>query len=182
MIFTETKIPGAFFIDLDLKEDQRGWFARAFCPKELEANGIDPTIAQCNISFNHVAGTLRGMHWQNETAPEPKFVRCIRGKIWDVIIDLRPGSSTYGEHIGVELSEENRRALYVPALCAHGYQALTDGAEVLYQVGAFYTPGAERGLRYDDPAFGIQWPAEVTEISEKDASWPLFDREAEVSK
>lgn len=175
MIFTETKLKGAFIVDVELLADQRGAFARTFCAQEFEQHGLKSTVAQCNLSFNHKAGTIRGMHYQIPPAAETKLVRCTKGAIYDVIVDLRPASPTYRQHIGVELSADNRRALYVPELFAHGYQALTDGAEVVYQVGEFYTPGYERGLRYDDPAFGISWPLSVTVISEKDASWPLFE-------
>ncbi|AKG23275.1 dTDP-4-dehydrorhamnose 3,5-epimerase [Calothrix sp. 336/3] len=174
MIFTEIDLKGAFVIDLDQKPDHRGFFARTFCAKEFEEHGLKPTVSQCNLSFNHKKGTLRGMHYQVSPATETKLVRCTRGAIYDVIIDMRPESPTYLQHFGVELSDENRRALYVPEMFAHGYQALTDGAEVVYQVGEFYTPGYERGLRYDDPFFNIQWPLEVTEISEKDKNWALM--------
>lgn len=175
MIFTETKLKGAFVIDLEEKNDSRGFFARTFCAGEFEEHGLKPVFVQCNLSFNHLAGTMRGMHYQLPPAAETKLVRCTRGAIFDVIIDMRPDSPTYLQHFGVELSETNRRALYVPEMFAHGYQALTDGAEVTYQVGEFYTPGYERGLRYDDPAFKIDWPMAVTVISEKDAKWPLFE-------
>jgi dTDP-4-dehydrorhamnose 3,5-epimerase len=175
MLFTETKLKGAFILDLELREDSRGAFARTFCQKEFEEHGLKPSVAQCNLSFNHKAGTLRGMHYQVPPAAETKLIRCTKGAIYDVIIDLRPDSPTYMQHIGVELTADNRRALYVPELFAHGYLALTDGAEVVYQVGEFYTPGYERGIRYDDPAFGIEWPMEITVISEKDASWTPFE-------
>lgn len=175
MIFTETKLKGAFIIDLELREDDRGGFARTFCAQEFESHGLKPTVAQCNMSFNHKAGTLRGMHYQVPPAAETKLVRCTKGAIYDVIIDMRPSSPTYMQHIGVELTADNRRALYVPEMFAHGYQALTDGAEVVYQVGEFYTPGYERGLHYSDPTFGIEWPMAITVISEKDAAWTLFE-------
>ncbi|RUR84986.1 dTDP-4-dehydrorhamnose 3,5-epimerase [Chlorogloeopsis fritschii PCC 9212] len=174
MIFTKTNLKDAYIIDLDEKHDHRGFFARTFCAQEFEAHGLKPTVAQCNLSFNHKKGTLRGMHYQIPPAAETKVIRCIQGAIYDVIIDMRPESPTFLQHIGIELTAENRRALYVPEMFAHGYQALTDGAEVLYQVGEFYTPGYERGLRYDDPFFNIEWPLEVTEISEKDRNWPLM--------
>ncbi len=174
MIFTETKLKGAFILDLELRADDRGAFARTFCMKEFEQHGLKPSVAQCNLSYNYKAGTLRGMHYQLPPAAETKLVRCTKGAIYDVIIDMRPESPTYMQHIGVELSAENHRALYVPELFAHGYLALTDGAEVVYQVGEFYTPGYERGLRYDDPAFGIEWPMPITVISEKDAAWESF--------
>lgn len=175
MLFTETKLKGAFIIDVELREDYRGGFARAFCAKEFEAHKLKPVVAQCNLSFNHKAGTLRGMHYQIAPVCETKLVRCSKGAVYDVIVDLRPDSSTYKQYIGVELTEENRRALYVPEMFAHGYQTLTDHAEVMYQVGEFYTPGCERGARYNDPAFNIEWPHDVTVISEKDANWPLME-------
>lgn len=174
MIFTETELKGAYIIDLEEKHDHRGFFARTFCAQEFEAHGLKPTVAQCNLSFNHKKGTLRGMHYQISPAAETKLIRCTQGAIYDVIIDMRPESPTYLQHVGVELTAENRRAFYVPEMFAHGYQALTDGAEVVYQVGEFYTPGYERGLRYNDPFFNIQWPVEVTEMSEKDQNWPLM--------
>jgi dTDP-4-dehydrorhamnose 3,5-epimerase len=174
MIFTETDLKGAFVIDLELKHDHRGFFARSFCAQDFEAHGLKPTVAQCNLSFNHKKGTLRGMHYQISPAAETKLVRCTKGAIYDVIIDMRPESPTFLQHFGIELTEDNRRALYIPEMFAHGYQALTDGAEVVYQVGEFYTPGYERGLRHSDPFFNIQWPQEVTEISEKDSNWPLL--------
>lgn len=174
MIFTETELQGAYTIDLEEKHDRRGFFARTFCAKELEAHGLKPVVAQCNLSFNYKKGTLRGMHYQIAPATETKIIRCIKGAIYDVIIDMRPESPTYLQHFGVELSADNHRALYVPEMFAHGYQALSDGCEVMYMVGEFYTPGYERGLRYDDPFFNIQWPLEVTEMSEKDTKWPLM--------
>ncbi|HEY9620745.1 MAG TPA: dTDP-4-dehydrorhamnose 3,5-epimerase [Crinalium sp.] len=175
MIFTETKLKGAFVLDLEIRSDDRGGFARTYCAKEFEAHGLKPSVAQCNLSFNYKAGTLRGMHYQIPPAAETKLVRCTKGAIYDVIIDLRPDSPTYLQHFGVELTADNRRALYVPEMFAHGYQALTDDAEVVYQVGEFYTPGYERGIRYDDPTFAIAWPIPVTVMSEKDQSWPPFE-------
>lgn len=174
MIFTETELKGAYIIDLERKPDHRGFFARTFCAKELEAHGLKPVVAQCNLSFNHKKGTLRGMHYQTAPAAETKIVRCTKGAIYDVIIDMRPESPTYLQHFGVELTADNHRALYVPEMFAHGYQALTDGCEVMYMVGEFYTPGYEKGLRYDDPFFNIKWPLEATEMSEKDTKWPLM--------
>lgn len=175
MLFTPTQLKGAFIVDLEQRQDHRGFFARTFCAKEFSAHGLKPTVAQCNLSFNHKKGTLRGMHYQIAPATETKLIRCIQGAIYDVLIDMRPESPTYLSSIGVELTAENRRALYVPEMVAHGYQALTDGAEVIYEVGEFYMPGYERGLRYDDPAFKIEWPLPVSEISDKDAAWPLFE-------
>lgn len=175
MRFTTTPIQGVAIIDLELRSDDRGFFARSFCQDEFTENGLLPLVAQCNISFNHLAGTLRGMHYQLEPATEAKLVRCISGAIVDQIVDLRPGSPTYLQHVSVELTAENRRSLYVPPMFGHGYQSLVDGAEVLYQVSERYTPGQERGLRYNDPALGLDWPLEVTAISEKDNSWPLLE-------
>jgi dTDP-4-dehydrorhamnose 3,5-epimerase len=174
MRFTKTKLAGAFLIDLESRVDQRGLFARSFCQKEFELHGLKSLVAQCNCSYNRLRGTLRGMHYQLAPASETKLVRCTRGAVYDVIVDLRPESDTYLEHIGVELTEHNRRQLYVPEMFAHGYLTLTDDAEVTYQVGEFYTPGFERGLRYDDPALRIEWPSAVEVISEKDANWSLM--------
>jgi dTDP-4-dehydrorhamnose 3,5-epimerase len=174
MIFTETPLLGAFVVELELRSDARGFFARTFCRKEFEEHGLSPHVMQCNVCFNHQAGTVRGMHYQLPPSCEAKLVRCTRGAIYDIIIDLRPDSPTRLHHFAVELSAENRRMLYVPELFAHGYQTLTDGAEITYQMSEFYTPGVDRGLRYDDPAFGIRWPLPVTEISGKDTAWPLL--------
>ena len=174
MKFIETKLKGAFIIDLEFKQDHRGFFARTFCGREFDAYDIKSKVAQCNLSFNYKKGTLRGMHYQIPPATETKLIRCTQGAIYDVIIDMRPSSRTYLQHIGVELTAENRRALYVPEMFAHGYQALADNTEVIYQVSEFYTPNRERGLRYDDPSFGIKWPLPVSEISEKDTNWSLL--------
>ncbi len=175
MLFTQTHLKGAFIVELEQRQDTRGFFARTFCATEFAAHGLKPTVAQCNLSFNFKKGTLRGMHYQIAPASETKLIRCTQGAIYDVIIDMRPDSPTYLSHLSVELTAENRRALYVPEMFAHGYQTLTDAAEVVYQVGEFYTPGYERGLRYDDPTFGIDWPLLVSEISQKDAAWPMFN-------
>lgn len=175
MIFHQTPLHGAFLIELEERSDDRGFFARTFCAREFEEHGLKPTVAQANVSFNHAQGTLRGMHYQVPPAAETKLVRCTRGSIYDVIIDLRPDSPSYLEHFGVELTEHNRLALYVPEMFAHGYLTLTAGAEIVYQVGEFYTPGYERGIRYDDPVFTIHWPAPVTLLSPKDESWLAFD-------
>ena len=174
MKFIETKLKGAFIIDLEFKQDHRGFFARTFCAREFDAYDIKSTVAQCNLSFNYKKGTLRGMHYQISPATETKLIRCTQGAIYDVIIDMRPNSPTYLQHIGVELTAENRRALYVPEMFAHGYQALEDRTEVIYQVSEFYTPNRERGLRYDDPSLGIEWPLPVSEISDKDTNWSLL--------
>lgn len=180
MQFIRTKLKDAFIIDLEPKSDHRGFFARTFCAQEFEAHGLKPVVAQCNLSFNHKQGTLRGMHYQVSPATETKLVRCTQGAIYDVIVDMRPDSLTYLQHIGVELTAQNRRALYVPEMFAHGYQTLTDEVEVTYQVGEFYTPGYERGLRYDDPVLGIEWPLSVSEISAKDGAWSLLEAPLEV--
>ena len=174
MIFTETAIKGSYLIDLDLLEDERGFFARTFCSREFAAHGLKPDVIQCNLSFNHQRGALRGLHFQLPPAAETKLVRVIQGAINDVVVDLRPNSPTYMNHIEVELTAENRRALYVPEMCAHGYQTLTHNVEMLYQMGAPYAPELARGVRYDDPAFGIDWPLPVTEISRQDRSWPSW--------
>ena len=175
MIFVETKLQGAFVIELAPHKDERGFFARAFCQKEFAEHGLKPTIAQGNIASNRLKGTLRGMHFQYPPAAESKLVRCTRGAILDIIVDLRPESPTYLQHVAVELTEDNFRALYVPERFAHGYQALRDNTDTSYQVGEFYTPGTEGGLRYDDPRLGLSWPLPVSVMSEKDRVWPLLD-------
>jgi dTDP-4-dehydrorhamnose 3,5-epimerase len=181
VIITPTELPGPAIIDLEVRSDDRGGFARTFCRREFLDAGLDPAVEQCNLSFNYLAGTVRGMHWQAPPHAEPKLVRCTRGAIVDVIVDMRDDSPTRLQHVAVELSAQNRRALYVPAFFAHGYQTLTDEAEVAYQVGGAYTPSAERGLRHDDPALGLTWPLPVSMISDKDASWPLLDSTAAAS-
>jgi dTDP-4-dehydrorhamnose 3,5-epimerase len=183
VLFTETKLRGAFIIDLERREDNRGFFARAFCQNEFSDHGLKPIIAQANIGFNRRRGCLRGMHFQYPPAAETKVVRCTRGAVLDIIVDLRPESPTFLEHIWVELTADNHRAIYIPERFAHGYQALEDETETSYQVGEFYTPGSEGGLRYDDPVLGLTWPLPVSEMSEKDADWPLLaDVEPEVRR
>lgn len=183
MIFTETKLEGAYIIDLDRKEDNRGFFARAFCQKEFEAHGLKTVIAQANLAFNYKRGTLRGMHFQYPPAAETKLVRCTRGAILDIIIDLRPESATYLQNIAVELNEANHRALYVPERFAHGYQTLADSTETSYQVGEFYAPNCEGGLLYNDPRLELMWPLHVTAISEKDQKFGrLNDIEPELKR
>jgi dTDP-4-dehydrorhamnose 3,5-epimerase len=183
VIFTETKLKGAFVIDLDRKKDERGYFARAFCQKDFHEHGLKSVIAQANIASNLKKGTLRGMHFQYPPAAETKLVRCTRGAILDIIVDLRPESSTYLQHIAVELNEDNMTALYVPERFAHGYQALRDNTNSSYQVGEFYTPNAEGGLRYDDPRLGLEWPLPVSVISPKDQAFrPLHEIEGEVKR
>ena len=174
MIFTETKLAGAFIIDIEPRDDSRGFFARAFCQREFTEHRLKPLIAQSNIAFNKRKGTLRGMHFQCPPAAETKLVRATRGSILDIIVDLRPASPTYLEHIAVELTADNYRALYVPERFGHGYQVLEDATETSYQVGEFYTPNAEGGLRYSDERLGLTWPLAVAEISPKDAAWPLL--------
>lgn len=181
MIFTETKLKGAYIVDIEPREDSRGFFARAFCQNEFKAHGLKPVIAQANIAFNKAKGTLRGMHFQFPPVAETKFVRCTRGAILDIIVDLRPESPTFLQHISVELNEDNYRGLYVPERFAHGYQVLRDKTETSYQVGEFYQPGCEGGLLYNDPALGLSWPLPVSVISEKDQAWATFSaQEAEV--
>lgn len=175
MIFTETKLKGAYIIDLERREDNRGFFARTWCQQEFEAQGLVAGIVQANTSYNKLKGTLRGMHYQNAPFAETKLVRAVRGAIYDVIIDLRPDSATYMGWIGVELTADNRRSLFVPEGFAHGFQTLEDDTDVTYQVSAFYTPGAEGGARYNDPAFNIEWPLAVSVLSDKDATWPDYN-------
>jgi dTDP-4-dehydrorhamnose 3,5-epimerase len=183
MIFIETELKGAYIIDIERREDNRGFFARTFCQTEFEAHCLKSTIAQANIAYNNVKGTLRGMHFQFPPAAETKLVRCTRGAILDIIVDLRPESATYLHHVAVELSEDSNRALYVPERFAHGYQVLADKTETSYQVGEFYTPGVEGGLLYDDPKLGLRWPLPVSTISEKDKIWkPLAEQEDEIKQ
>jgi dTDP-4-dehydrorhamnose 3,5-epimerase len=183
MIFTETKLKGAFIVDLDRKTDERGFFARAFCQNEFRDHGLKPVIAQANIASNAKKGTLRGMHFQYPPAAESKLVRCTRGAILDLIVDLRPESPTYLDHISVELNEDNMTALYVPERFAHGYQALRDNTDMSYQAGEFYTPNADSGLLYDDPRLGLKWPLPVSVMSPKDLAFrPLREIEDEVKR
>ena len=175
MIFTETKLKGAFVLDLERRADNRGFFARTFCQREFEAHGMKPLIAQANIAFNKHKGTLRGMHFQYPPAAETKLVRATRGAIVDIIVDLRPESPTYLQHIAVELTADNHRALYVPERFAHGYQVLEDCTETSYQVGEFYAPGTEGGLLFSDPRLRLEWPLPISEISDKDAAWNKLD-------
>src|SRR6201990_413632 len=181
MIFNETRLKGAFIIELDRKQEERGFFARAFCQKEFRDHGLKSVIAQANLASNARKGTLRGMHFQYPPAAESKLVRCTSGAILDIIVDLRPESPTYLEHVAVELNEDNMTALYVPERFAHGYQVLRDGTDTSYQVGEFYSPSAEGGLRYDDPRLGLKWPLPVAVISPKDQAFrPMSEIENEV--
>jgi len=175
MLFSKTDLPGAFIVDLERREDERGFFAREFCQEEFKAHGLKPVVAQANLAFNAKAGTLRGMHFQYPPSAESKLVRCIRGAILDVIVDLRPESPTYLKHIEVELNEENWRALYVPERFAHGCQTLRDNTVTSYHVGTVYTPSAEGGLLHDDPALGLTWPMPVSVISEKDRAFQPYE-------
>jgi len=176
MRFDETKLKGAYVIELEKREDHRGFFARAWCQQESEAHHLATQFVQGNLSYSKSAGTLRGMHYQASPHEEVKLVRCIRGAIYDVIIDLRPTSPTYCQWVGVELSAQNYKMLYVPKGFAHGFVTLEDSAEVFYLVSEFYAPGSEQGVRFDDPAFCITWPVPVSVISDKDGAWPLFVR------
>ncbi|WP_298819612.1 dTDP-4-dehydrorhamnose 3,5-epimerase [Chloroflexus sp.] len=175
MRFLPTELKDAYIIELEPREDNRGFFARVWAKDEFAEHGLVDRVVQMNLSYNRLAGTLRGMHFQHAPYAETKLVRCIRGAIYDVIIDLRPESPTYKRWIGVKLTAANRLALYVPEGFAHGFQTLEDETEVFYQVSQYYTPSAEGGVRFDDPAFGIEWPLPVTEMSEKDRRWPLFN-------
>ena len=172
MIFRETTLKGAFVIEMEKFEDKRGFFARAWCQKEVEANGLISRVAETNISFSKRRGTLRGMHYQVAPYEQVKLVRCTRGIIYDVIIDMRPNSPTFRKWTGVELTAENYIMFYVPEHFAHGFQTLEDDTEVTYQVSQFYSPESERGVRYDDPVFQVEWPLPVEVISEKDIAWP----------
>lgn len=176
MIFKETRLKGAFVIELEPIGDERGFFARSFCVKEFERHGLNPHIAQCNTSFNKKKGTLRGMHYQIAPHEEAKLVRCIRGAIYDVIIDLRLQSSTFKEWISVELTSYNHKMLYIPEGFAHSFQTLEDNTEVFYQMSEFYHPESARGVRWDDPVLRIGWPISQPIISVKDSSYPFLDK------
>jgi dTDP-4-dehydrorhamnose 3,5-epimerase len=173
MRFIETKLKGAFILEPEFMEDERGFFARTWCQREFEAHGLDPRLVQCNISFNRRRGTLRGMHYQVEPNAEAKLVRCTMGAIYDVILDLRPESATFKQWLAVELTAENRRMLFIPQGLAHGFQTLMDNTEVFYQMSEFYYPECARGVRYDDPDFAIEWALPVTIVSGKDKACPL---------
>jgi dTDP-4-dehydrorhamnose 3,5-epimerase len=173
MRFLETELPGAYVLELEPYLDARGSFARIWCADELAAHGLTAGLAQCSISHSHRAGTLRGLHYQRAPHQEAKLVRCTRGAIFDVIVDLRPESPTYTSWFGVELDAERGSALYVPEGCAHGFQTLVEATEVLYLISSPYQPQAAAGVRWDDPAFGIEWPPAATRtISDRDRSWP----------
>jgi len=172
--FSPTALVGAYVIDIEPVADERGFFVRSWCREEFARHGLNPDLAQCSISFNKKRGTLRGMHYQAKPHEETKVVRCTRGAIYDVILDLRPESSTFRKWIAVELSADNRRMLYIPAGLAHGFQSLTDDTEVFYQISAPYHPESACGVRWDDPAFGIEWPVAERVISDKDRQYPDF--------
>ena len=176
MIFTETTLKGAFVVELEKHEDERGFFARTFCRKEFEAHGLNPNLVQCNISYNTKKGTLRGMHYQVAPYQEAKLISCIRGAIYDVVIDLRAESPTYCQWFAVELSAKNYKMLYVPENFAHGFQTLEDNTVVFYQMSEFYHPECARGVGWDDPAFGIKWPLSNRVVSKRDLSYPDFRR------
>jgi dTDP-4-dehydrorhamnose 3,5-epimerase len=176
MIFTELKLKGAFIIEIESREDERGFFARSWCEDEFKKHGLNPRLVQCNISFNKKRGTLRGMHYQVAPFAEAKVVRCTMGSIYDVIIDLRPDSPTFKQWVSVELTAENRRALYVPEDFAHGFQALSDNTEVFYQMSEFYHPECARGIRWNDPAFGIEWFSVPCIISRQDNEYADFPK------
>lgn len=174
MIFTATQLTDAWLIKIEPREDERGFFARIWCRHELAGHGLDTEIAQESLSVNRHRGTMRGLHFQRPPHEETKIVRCTRGGIFDVIVDLRPRSRSYLHWQGFELTADNRQSLYVPKGFAHGFQTLTDDAEIVYQISEFYAPNSAAGYRYDDVAFSIAWPLPVTVISERDLSWPVF--------
>ena len=176
MQFHHTRLAGVVEISLDTMTDERGFFARSWCQQEFRARGLNSNLAQCNISFNIHKGTLRGMHYQVPAFPEAKLVRCTKGAIYDVVVDLRPGSSTFTQWIGVRLSAADHSMVYVPEGCAHGFLTLEDEAEIFYQMSEFFHPESARGVRWNDPQFKIEWPGEVKVISERDCSYPDFRR------
>ena len=174
MVFTETGLSGAVIVDVESHADERGFFARSWCTREFAERGLNPSVVQCNVSGNTVKGTLRGMHYQIAPHAEVKLVRCTKGAMYDVIIDLREGSPTFLRHVGVELTADNHRALYIPEGFAHGFMTLEDNSEVFYQMSAYYEPTAARGVRWNDPIFGIDWPLPVSVISTRDRDYPDF--------
>jgi len=174
MKFTETKLKGAFIIEPELLEDERGFFARTFCREEFEAHGLNPNLVQCSISFNKKKGTLRGMHYQTPPHEEARIVRCTMGSIYDVIVNLRPHSETFRQWFATELSAGNRKMLYIPEGMAHGFLTLTANTEVFYQMSEYYNTQSSRGVRWDDPAFGIKWPAKPSVVSQRDREHTTF--------
>jgi dTDP-4-dehydrorhamnose 3,5-epimerase len=175
MNFHQTKLPGVFEIRLDPKPDERGFFARSWCQREFEEHGLNASLVQCSVSFNERIGTLRGIHYQAPPYPETKLVRCTKGAIYDVVVDLRSQSPTYKQWVGVTLTAENRQMLYVPEECGHGFLTLEDETEVFYQMSEFYHPDLARGVRWNDPAFGIEWPGQAEQMSERDRAYPNFE-------
>jgi dTDP-4-dehydrorhamnose 3,5-epimerase len=175
VIYEDVGLAGVALIELELHTDERGFFARTFCARDFEARGLSSNVAQCSLSYTQRRGTLRGLHFQRAPASEDKLVRCVRGAIYDVAVDLRVDSPTRYAHAGVELTAENRRALFIPKGFAHGFQTLADDTEVLYQISAFYVPELAAGVRFDDPRLGIRWPLEVAAISDRDRALPLLD-------
>ena len=174
MRFTPTKLDGAWIVEPEPQEDDRGLFARTFCAREFRDQGLTSAFVQCNTSWNSHKGTVRGLHYQLPPACEVKLVRCTAGSLWDVIVDMRSDSPTYLQHVSIELTARNRRALYIPKMFAHGFQTLDDGSEVFYQMSEFYAPELATGLRYSDPKLGIRWPLPVASMSDKDQSWELL--------
>jgi dTDP-4-dehydrorhamnose 3,5-epimerase len=175
MKFAQTELPGVFLVEPELLADDRGAFARSFCVDEFAAAGIEFEVVQANISFNRFKGTVRGMHFQADPYAEAKVVRCTRGALYDVVVDLRPDSAMYGKWIGAELNADNRKALFIPEGCAHGFQTLLDNTEVDYLMSSRYQPEAASGVRFDDPAIGIDWPLAVSSVSDRDRDWPDFE-------
>lgn len=173
MIFSETPIPGAYLVEMEPLGDERGFFARSWCRDEFARHGLNPALAQCDVSYNKKRGTLRGMHYQAEPHPEAKLVRCTMGAIYDVLLDLRRNSPAFRRWAAYELSAANRRMVYIPEGVAHGFQTLADDSEVFYQMSEIYHPECARGVRWDDPAHGIAWPLHVSAISDKDRSYPV---------
>ena len=176
MLFNPTPVAGAFLVEPERIVDERGFFARTWCQDEFRAHGLNPALSQCSISYNQSKGTLRGMHYQIAPHEEAKLLRCTTGSIYDVAIDLRPASATYGAHAAAVLSAANRSMLYIPEGCAHGFLTLEDRTEVFYQMSVPFEPSAARGVRWDDPGFGIGWPGRVVVINDRDRSWPDVDR------
>lgn len=174
MEFIETKLKGCIVVQQKKIADNRGHFARAWCQDEFAQHGLNPSMLQLNTGFSHFRGTVRGMHYQAAPHEEAKFVRCTRGAIFDIVVDVRAGSPTHGQWFGIELTADDGAMVYVPEGCAHGYQTLTDGAEMYYLTSARYAPGSATGVRFDDPALGIAWPAPVTIVSDQDRNWPEF--------
>ena len=175
MQFTATKLEGAWVIEPQLHEDNRGLFARTFCAREFREQGLVDSFVQCNTSWNARKGTVRGLHYQLPPSSEVKLVRCTAGALWDVIVDLRPDSPTYLQHVGIELTARNRLALYIPGMFAHGFQTLEESTEVFYQMSEFYSPKLSRGIRYDDPKLQVKWPLPVASISDQDLSWTFLE-------